>query len=136
VTPRTVAVILAIFLGVFVTVGALSIQLAGRDGLSGLPEVRGNVPMGNHHTDFRWVKPLLDAGYCVRFHYDENMRTIDRGDGNFSVIADSYYIVDEDLDPPSTSDGPTVTVTVSGTPMGGPTVNWDAMPVRCSRGLD
>ena len=54
---------------------------------------------------------------------------IDLGDGKYEGIADSYYIFDENLD--SAQNRPTVTVTVSGTPLGGPTVDWNTMPKIC-----
>jgi len=101
------------------------------DASSGLPDVRGNLPRGDYHTNSRWVKPLLDAGYCVRYHYDGDKRVIDHGDGKVSMISDTYYIVDEDLDAHPSSNRPTVIVTVTGAPMDGATVDWDAMPVVC-----
>jgi hypothetical protein len=110
--------------------GALAVNLfAGTDSSSGLPDIRGNIPRGDYRTDFRWVMPLLDAGYCVSFRYDAQGGPIDLGDGKYEGIADSYYIFDENLD--SAQNRPTVTVTVSGTPLGGPTVDWNTMPKIC-----
>ena len=110
--------------------GALAVgHFTAAEATSRLPNVRGNIPTGDSYNDTEWVKPLLDAGYCVRFRFDAKGGPI-QVEGGWMGIADSYYIFDENLD--SDSDGrPTVVVIVSGSPLGGPTVDWNSMRPVC-----
>jgi len=98
-----------------------------------VPDVRGNIPVGRSYESHKWIRPLLDAGFCVDFVYNRDATaSIDYGNGKFSTTADAYVISAESPSPGShATSGSTVTVTVGGTPLGGPERNWDAEPLTC-----
>ena len=87
--------------------------------------------MGDSHRDRRWIQPLLDAGFCVDFRYDASATRFER-DGHIELVADAYVIGGETPDPGSRlATGSTVTVIVGGSPLGGPSTNWDSVPLIC-----
>ena len=87
--------------------------------------------MGDSYRDRGRIQPLLDAGFCVDFRYDASAHSFER-DGRFESVADSYVIGGETPDPGSTlPTGSTVTVTVGGSPLGGPSMNWNSVPLIC-----
>jgi hypothetical protein len=107
------------------TSGTTPLSTDVRGHLRAVPDVRGNLPGG------RGIQPLIDAGFCVDFVYDRDAKTIHR-DGLFETFSDTYVIGRQTPDPGSQlSRGSTVTVTVGGTPFGGPRTNWDAQPLAC-----
>jgi hypothetical protein len=111
-------------IGVLVLVAALSAWFFLRP----IPDVRGNVPLAEKNA---WIQPLLDAGYCVRFHYDASATSFER-DGKIQATADSYVIGGESPGPGSRRlPGTTVTVIVGGSSLSGPSVGWDSMPISC-----
>jgi hypothetical protein len=97
-----------------------------------IPDVRGTSPTGDSYADTAWVRPLLDAGFCVAFRYDGSSSEVT---GHGESIDDSYFIGDETPQPghwwSRRLSGSTVTVIVRGSVMIGPGVDWDSMPVMC-----
>jgi len=96
-----------------------------------VPDVLGNLPQGDVFSEDGWIQPLLDAGFCVDFVYDQAATSFYR-DGHFEAISDTYVIGREDPEPGTHRPaGSTVTVTVGGVPMGGPETDWNSAPTVC-----
>ena len=121
--PTTLAVVSIV---VFV-----SLVGADRSSHRNVPDLRGDVPTGDSYQDRGWIQPLLDAGFCVDLRYDAGAVSFER-DGRFESVVDSYVIGGEIPDPGSRLPiGSTVTVIVGGSPLGGPSMNWNAVPLIC-----
>jgi hypothetical protein len=96
-----------------------------------VPDLRGNTPMGDSYDDRGWIRPVLDAGFCVDYLYNSSANRFER-DGQFEAVSDTYVIGGEIPEPGSRLPvGSTVTVIVGGSPMVGAGTDWDEVPVVC-----